>query len=126
LAFRCLTCEVGGPTCWGIISQRNLHVRHDSRQGKSAFVTVSLASVESLDDAMLFSYQVDWPEQSAARQHPGSWDPLAVQGTAAQDLAQTSQKAAAAPFHDRVCILLGVGGAVALIVAMGAAWLYMG
>lgn len=75
---------------------------------------------------MLFSFQVEWPEQSAAQQHPGSWDPLTVQGTAAQDLAQMTQKAAAAPLHDQVCILLGVGGAVALVVAMGAAWLYMG
>ena len=70
--------------------------------------------------------QVEWPEQSASQQTPGlSWDPLAVQAEPAAHLADASQKAAPVALNDAVCMLMSVGGAAALAVAVGTAWLYM-
>ena len=86
-----------------------------------------LSSTEKLAmQGFAVSIQVEWPEQAASQQPLGSWDPLAVQAKPAEKLAEASQKAGPAPLSDPICVLMGVGGAAALALAIGAAWLYMG
>ena len=70
--------------------------------------------------------QVEWPEQLASEQAPGVWDPLAVQAKSSAKLPEASQKAGSAPLNDTVCMLMGIGGAAALALAVGTAWVYMG
>ena len=72
------------------------------------------------------SAQVKWPEQSASEQPPGIWNPLAVQAKPSAELAELSQKAGSALNNDTVCMLMGVGGAAAVALALGSAWFYMG
>ncbi len=70
--------------------------------------------------------QVQWPEQSASEQAPGVWDPLAVQAKSSAKVPEVSQKAGSAPLNDTVCMLMGIGGAAALALAAGTAWIYVG
>lgn len=82
-------------------------------------------SEETLCEAWLCFVQVEWPEQSASQQPLGPWEPLAVQAAPAAKMADVSQKAAPMALDGTVCMLMGVGGAAALAVAVGTAWLYM-
>ena len=68
--------------------------------------------------------QVEWPEQSVSEQPPGTWDPQAVQAKSSAKLPELSQKAGSAPLSNIVCMLMG--GAAALALAVGTAWVYMG
>ena len=71
--------------------------------------------------------QLEWPEQVAAQQRPGSWDPLAVQAKPTEEeLGKAPAAATSVPLNDQVCMMLGVGVAGAAAVAAGFAWLYLG
>ena len=47
-----------------------------------------------------------------------------MQAEPAANLADASQKAAPMALNDTICMLMGAGGAAALAVAVGTAWLY--
>jgi hypothetical protein len=77
------------------------------------------------NDILLFwvILQVEWPEQAVSQQHPGSWDPLASQARPAEKHLEMPQKSST---NDHICLMLGLGTAGALAVAVAFAWLYIG